>query len=101
MSSEATTEDRADSLDGVSSLDNHLTTMYLESASSDDEVSDDEVNANIWSEIHSESDDGFQEDHGIVEKVTPTSQDSTTNCIDRYRYFITDEILRAYGSRYE
>ncbi|CAF4470433.1 unnamed protein product [Rotaria socialis] len=42
--------------------------MYFLSASSDEEVTDDEMNSNVWSEIESESDGEFLEDHGIVEQ---------------------------------
>ncbi|CAF4519068.1 unnamed protein product, partial [Rotaria magnacalcarata] len=42
--------------------------MYFLSASSDEEVTDDEVNSNVWSEIESESDGEFLEDHGTVEQ---------------------------------
>ncbi|CAM4787189.1 unnamed protein product [Rotaria magnacalcarata] len=57
------------------------------SVNSDEEVTDDEVNSNVWSEIESESDGEFLEDHGIVEQVTPTSEDDTINPIDCYRHF--------------
>jgi hypothetical protein len=85
MSSEASTEDSADSLSGVSSLDDNLATMRLESASSDEENTDDEID--------SESDGKFLKDHGIIEEVTSTSRDSTINPIDCYRHFITKEII--------
>ncbi|CAF1290944.1 unnamed protein product [Rotaria sordida] len=53
--------------------------MHLESASSDEEVTDDEVDSNVWSEIESESDGEFLEDHGIIEQVTLTSEDEKGN----------------------
>jgi hypothetical protein len=35
----------------------------------------------------------FLEDHGLVEEVTPASEDNTIDPIDCYRHFITDEII--------
>jgi hypothetical protein len=92
-SEEANTEDRVDSLSEVSSLDDDFARMHFESASSDEAVIDDEVDSNGWSEIESESDGEFLEDHEIVEQVTPTSKDGTINPIDFYRHFITDEVI--------
>ena len=86
-SEEASTEDSVDSVSEVSSLDDDFAEMHLESASSDEEVTDDEVDSNVWSEIESKSNGEFLEDHGIVEQVTPTSEDSTINSINCYRYF--------------
>ncbi len=77
----------------MSSLDDDFARMHFESASSDEAVIDDEVDSNGWSEIESESDGEFLEDHGIVEQVTPTSKDGTINPIDFYRHFITDEVI--------
>jgi len=92
-SEEANTEDSVDSLSEASSLDDDFAGMHFESASSDEEVTDDEVDSNAWSEIESESDGEFLEDHGIIEQVTPTSADGTINPIDCYRHFITDEVI--------
>ena len=92
-SEEASTGDSIDSLSEVSSLDDDFAKMHFESTSSDEEVTDDEVDSNVWSEIESESDGEFLEDHGIVEQVTPTSEDGTINPIDCYRHFITDEVI--------
>ncbi len=92
-SEEASTEDSGDSLSEVSSMDDDFVRMHFESASSDEEVTDDEVDSNVWSEIESESDGEFLEDHGIVAKVTPNSQDGTINPIDCYRHFITDAVI--------
>ena len=92
MSSEVSTEDSVDSLSEVSSLDDDFAKMHFESASSDEEVTDNEVDSNVWSEIKSESDGECLEDYGVVESVTPTSEDSTINPIDCYRHFITDEV---------
>ncbi len=75
-SEEVSTVDSADSLTEVSSLDDDFARMHFESASSDEEVTDDEMDSNVWSEIESESDGEFPEDHGIVAKVTPTSKGS-------------------------
>jgi hypothetical protein len=82
MSSEAIIDDSADSLSRVSSLDNDLATMHLASASSDEEVTDDEIDSHVWSEIDSESDGVLLEDHGIVEQVTRTSQSILSIAID-------------------
>ncbi|CAF1553822.1 unnamed protein product, partial [Adineta steineri] len=62
-------EDSLDSLSEVSSLDNDFARMHFESVSSDEEVTDDEVDSNVWSE--------FLEDYGLIEQVTPTSEDGT------------------------
>lgn len=67
--------------------------MQFESSTSEEEVTDDDRDVQVWNEIDSESDAEFQEDHGIVEEVTPTSEDNTINPIDCYRHFITDEII--------
>ena len=66
-SEEASTEDSVDSLDEVVSLDNDFDRMHFESESFDEEIPDDEMDSNIWSEIQSDSDGEFLEDHGIVE----------------------------------
>ena len=48
----------------------------------------------VWSEIKSESDGEFLEDHGVVEQVTPTSEDDgTVNPLDCYQHFITEETI--------
>ena len=67
--------------------------MQFESSSPEEEVTDDDVNLQIWNEIESESDAEFQETHGIIEEVTPISEDNTINPIDCYWHFITDEII--------
>ncbi|CAF4544433.1 unnamed protein product, partial [Rotaria sp. Silwood2] len=66
--------------------------MHLESGSSDEEVTDDDMDSNAWNEIEPESDAKFLEDHGLIEEVTSASEDNTINPIDSYRHFITDEI---------
>ena len=48
----------------------------------------DEVDTNVWSEIESDSDGKFLEDHGIVEQVMPTPENNTINPIDCCRHFI-------------
>ena len=87
-SEEASTQDSVDLLSEVSSLDNDSDRMYFESASSDEEIPDDEGDLNIWSKIQSDSDGKFLEDHEIVEQVMPTPEKNTINPIDCYRYFI-------------
>ncbi len=67
-------------------MDDDFDRMDFESASSDEAVTDDEVDSHAWSEIESESDAEFLKDHGFVEEVTPASEDC-------YRHFITDEII--------
>ena len=64
--------------------------MHFKSASSDEEVTDNEVDSNAWSEIKSESDGECLEDYEVAEPVTPTSEDGAVNPIDCYRYFIND-----------
>ncbi|CAF4300503.1 unnamed protein product [Rotaria sordida] len=66
--------------------------MQFESSSSE-EVTDDDLDSQVWNEIESVSDAKFQEDDGIIEKVTPTSKDNIINPIDCYRHFIIDEII--------
>ncbi|CAF1440967.1 unnamed protein product [Adineta ricciae] len=94
MSSEETdSEDSRNSQSDVSSLDDDFARMQFESSSSEEEISDDDRDSQVWNEIESESDAEFQEDHGIVEEVPTTSEDNTINPIDCYRHFITDEIV--------
>jgi hypothetical protein len=90
---ETDTEESASSLSELSFLDDDLDRMHLESGSSDEEMSDDEVGSNVWNEIESESDADFMEDHGLVEEVTSVSEDNMVNPIDCYRHFITDESI--------
>ncbi len=94
MSFEETyTEESASSLSELSFLDDDLDRMHVESGSSDEEISDDEMSSNVWKEIESESDEEFMEDHGLIEEVTSASEDNMVNPIDCYRHFITDEII--------
>ena len=60
-SEEASTEDSVDSFREISSLDNDLDSMHFESVCSVEEISDDEVDSNVWSEIESDSDGEFLE----------------------------------------
>ena len=53
----------------MSSLDDDLDSMRLESGSSFEEMSDDEMDSNSWNERKSESDAEFMEEHGIDEDV--------------------------------
>ncbi|CAF4814066.1 unnamed protein product, partial [Rotaria sp. Silwood2] len=89
---EIDTEDSASSLSEVSSPKDDFDTMYLESGSSDGEVTDDDMDSSAWNEIEPESDAEFLEDYGLIEEVTSASEDNTINPIGCYRYFITDEI---------
>jgi hypothetical protein len=94
MSSEDTdSEDSRNSQSDVSSLDDDFARIQFESSSSEDEITDDDRDSQVWTEIESETDAEFQEDHGIVEEVPATSEDNTINPIDCYRHFITDEII--------
>ncbi len=53
----------------MSSLgDDDFDAMHFESASSDEEATDDEVDSHAWNEIESESHVEFLEDHGLVEE---------------------------------
>jgi len=94
MSSEETdTEHSGNSLSDVSSLNDDFAGMQFESSSSDEQATDDDVDSQVWGEIESASDAEFSEDHGMVEEVPTSSEDSTINPIDCYRYFITDKII--------
>ncbi len=69
MSSEETDiENSGNSLSDASSLDDDFARMQFESSSSDEEVTDDETDSHVWTEIESESDAEFLEDHGLVEE---------------------------------
>ena len=83
-SEEVNTEDSVDSLSEVSSLDDAFVRMHFESASSGEEIIDNEMDSNVWSEIESESDSKCLEDHGTVEPVISTSGDGAINPIDCY-----------------
>ena len=65
-SEEASKEDSVCSLGEMSSFDDDFAWMHFESASSDEDVTDDEVDSSVWSEIESEADGEFLEDHGTV-----------------------------------
>ena len=67
---EIDTEKSTSSLSGVSSLDDDLDSTCLESRSSVEEMSDDEMDSNSWNEIKSELDAEFMEEHGLDEDVT-------------------------------
>ena len=91
---ETDTEESARSLSKKRNvLDNDLDGIHLESGSSDEEMSDDELDSEVWNEIESESDPEFTEDHGIVEEANSASEDNVFNPIDCYRHFITNEII--------
>jgi hypothetical protein len=90
---ESDTEESATSLSEVSSLDDDFVRMDLESENSEEEVSDDDTDTQVWSEIQSKSDAEFMEDYGLVQEVTSASADNTVLPIDCYRHFITDEIV--------
>lgn len=90
---ETDTDESAGSLSDLSLLNDDLDRMHVDSESSDEEVSCDEMDSNVWNEIESESDEEFMEDHGLVEEVTSASEDHMVNPIDYYRHFITDEII--------
>ena len=92
-SEEVSREDSVDSLSEVSSLDDDFAKMHFESVSSDEEVADNKVGSNVWSEIKSGSDGECLEDYGVVQSVTPTSEDGTINPIDCYWHFITDVVI--------
>ena len=83
-SEEVSTEDSVDSLSEVSSLDDDFAKMHFESASSDEEVTDNEVDSNVWSEIESESDDECLEDY--VKWYQKQSLDKYKYCKYKYKY---------------
>ena len=74
-------------------FDNDIARMHFESATSDEKITDDEVDSNVWSEIESEPDCEFLEDYGIVERVILTSEDGVIYSVDCYRHFIADEVI--------
>ena len=86
-------QESTSSLSKVSSLDDDLDNIHLESGSSVKEMFDDKMDSNSWNEIESESDEEFMEDHGLVDDVTSASEDNTVHPIECYRCFITDEII--------
>ena len=90
---EIDTEESTSSLSEVNSLNDDLDSMRLESGSSVEEMSNDEMDSNSWNEIKSESDVEFMEEHGLDEDVTSLTEDNTIDPIDCYRHFITDEII--------
>jgi hypothetical protein len=90
---ESGTEESVSSLSEVSSLDDDFVKMDLESGNSDEEITDDEVDSKVWSEIQSEPDAEFMKDYGLVQGVTSASGDNTILPIDCYRHFVTDEII--------
>ena len=67
---EIDTEESTSSLSGVSSLDDDLDSTRLESGSSVEEMSDDEMDSHSWNEIKSELDAEFMEEYGLDEDVT-------------------------------
>ena len=83
------TEDSTSSLSEVTSLDDDFDTMHPESDSSDEEVTDDDMDSPPWDEIEAE----FLEDYGLIEEVTSISKDNTVNPIDCHRHFVTDEMI--------
>ncbi|CAF4330653.1 unnamed protein product, partial [Rotaria sordida] len=70
---EIDTEDSANSLSEVSSLDDEFDTIHLGFDSSeevtdyDDDDDDDDMDLHTWNEIEPESDAEFLEDHGLIE----------------------------------
>ena len=62
-SEEVITEDSVDSLSELSSLDDEFAKMHFKSASSDEEVTDNEVDSNVWCEIKTQSDGECLEDY--------------------------------------
>ena len=92
-SKEVSIDDSVDSLNEVSSLGDDLARVHYESASSDEEVTGDELDSNVWTGIESESDGACPEDDGTVEPVTLTAEDGTINPIDCCRHFITEKVI--------
>jgi hypothetical protein len=96
-SKEIDIQESTSSLSEVSSLNDDLDNMHLESGSSVEEMSDDEMDSNSWNEIESEPDEEFMEDHGLVDEVISASEDNTVHPIDCYRHFITMHWLLCEG----
>ena len=90
---ESETEKSASSLSEGSCLDDDFVRIDLESGTSDEEVTDDEMDSQVWSVIKSESDAEFMKDYGLVQEVTSTSGGNSIPPIDSYRHFITDEFI--------
>ena len=90
---ESETEESASSLSEGNCLDDDFFRIDLESGTSDEEVTDDEMDSQVWSAIKSESDAEFMKDYGLVQEVTSTSGDNIIPPIDSYRHFITDEFI--------
>ena len=78
-------EDSVNPLSDVTLLDNDFDRMHFESTSSNEEIPDD---SNVWSEMESDFDGEFLEDHGIIEHVMPTPENNTINPIDYCRHCI-------------
>jgi hypothetical protein len=53
----------------VSSLDDGFSRMQFESTSSEEQVTGDHMDSQVWSEIESESDTDFSEYYGMMEEV--------------------------------
>lgn len=90
---ESDIDQSASSLSELRFLDDDLGRIHVESGSSDEEISDEEMSSNVSKEIASELDEEFMEDHELVEEVTSALEDHTVNSIDCYRHFNTDEII--------
>ena len=82
---EIDTEESNSSLSKVSSLDNDLDSMRLESGSSVEEMTDYEMDSNSWNKIKSESDAEFMEEHELDEDIAPK-----TFCSDCNKFFCLD-----------
>ena len=70
------TEESVSSLSDVSSLESGMSKMQFESSNSEEQVTDDDADLQVWGETESESDAEFLEDHGMVEEVQANSEDS-------------------------
>lgn len=75
------TEESTSSLSEVSSLDDDLNSLRLESGSSVEAMPNDEMDSNSWNEIKSESDAEFVKEHGLDEDVTSLTEDITIDSI--------------------
>lgn len=53
----------------MSSLDDDSVGIDLESGNADEELTDDEVDSHVWSEIQSESDAAFMEAYELIQRV--------------------------------
>lgn len=100
---ESETEERTSLLSEVSSLDDDFFMIDLESGNSDKDITDNEVDSQVWSERQAVSNAEIKEDYGLIREGTSVPGDNTLSPIDWYHHFITEgimELLVREGNRY-